>query len=108
MMSINARAYVLSGKHPWLAVLSHGQHFAGLYTMSRPPRLTVARRMECLEFWVWDLSGQLRCTLPTHVLPHARESEFRPQRLYIDGYAESEGMDLVARIKQIEPVRVIW
>lgn len=108
MMSFNAREYLSSRQQSWLVYLVSGLHFRGIYTLSARPTVTVARGEECYEFWVWDLTGRIRCTIPAYRTMWTDMPTFRPQRLWIEGYAEGEGSSLVGRVKAMEPVQMIW
>ncbi|AET95201.1 hypothetical protein BSFA1_84590 (plasmid) [Burkholderia sp. SFA1] len=105
---VNARDFAASGQHDHIATLQSGLHFHGIYVLREKPEIATVGGEQCFSFWIADLTGRMRCTIPTYKLAWHDSPEFQSQRLLIEAYAEGEGAYLVGRVKRMDPVEMDW
>lgn len=107
-MICNFDAYTASGHHHHIATLRPGAAFHGVYLLSSPPLVLTWNNEEYYSFIVSDLTGQMRCLMPVHLVTWKQDPEFKSQRVLIEGNTLLMEEGLTARVRDLEPVKVIW
>jgi hypothetical protein len=101
-------AYAASGLHHHIATLIPGVCFRGLYLITSPPTILTRGNEDFYSFIVSDLTGQIPCLIPLHSVRWQQSPEFQSQRVLIEGKTVLIEEDLIALVRDLEPVKVIW
>jgi hypothetical protein len=101
-------AYAASGHHHHIVTLGPGMAFRGVYLITNPPTVLTRDNEDFYSFTVSDLTGRLHCLVPVHRVLWQQHPEFQSQRVLIEGNITLVEDGLMALVRELEPVKVIW
>ncbi|MBX8557081.1 hypothetical protein K5D56_21690 [Pseudomonas cichorii] len=107
-MIVHFDAYSSSGHHHHIATLKPGDFFHGIYLITDHPTVVRQNDEEFYSFTASDLTGKIRCLIPTHRVHWTQSARFVSQRVAIEGRMTLINDDLSGMIRDLNPVNIIW